>query len=72
MRNNLVFSFPSLTKLLALEFGDSRVCKGTSMVSKGYSISLEKKIILPHMRKVYEYDKTLLTLLHALAKLWKF
>ena len=27
---------------------------------------------LPHMRKVSEYDKRLLTLLYALAKLWKF
>ena len=29
-------------------------------------------MILPHMRNFPEYDKRLLTLLHALAKLWKF
>ena len=29
-------------------------------------------MILPHMRKISEYDKKLLTLLHALAKLCKF
>ena len=43
-----------------------------SMVSKVYSIALEQQMILPHTRKISEYDKMLLTLLYASAKLWKF
>ena len=29
-------------------------------------------MILPHIKNIFEYDKRLLTLLYALAKLWKF
>ena len=72
MRNFLILSFPSPTRLFVLKYYDSKICDGISMVLKGYSIALEQQMILPHMRNISKYDKRLITLLHALDKLWKF
>ena len=72
MRKFMIRTLPSPTQLFALKDDDSGIYEGTSMVSKGYSNALEQQMILPHMRKVYEYGKRLLTLLYALTKLWNF
>ena len=72
MSNFLIWTLPSPTHLFALKDEDSEICDVTSMVSKGYSIAFKQQMILPHMRKISEYDKRLLTLLQALEKLWNW
>ena len=72
MRNFLIWTLLSPTQLFVLKNDDSKIYDDMSMVSKDHSKALEKKMILPLMRKIYEYDKRLLTLFYALAKLWKF
>ena len=69
--NFLIWTLPSPTQLFALIFF-SKIYDDMIMVSNGHSIALEQKMILPHIRNNFEYDKRLLTLLHAWAKLWNF
>ena len=72
MSNFLIWTFPSPTQIFVLKYDDLGICDDTSMGSKGYSIFLGQQMMLPHMRHISEYDKRLLTPLHALEKLWKF
>ena len=55
MRKFLIWTLPSPTHLFVLTDDDSGIYDDTNMVSKGYLITLEKKMILPHMRNISKY-----------------